>query len=60
LFLVVGVALTVPLYAFGVRRLLGLRLSPLQALIGGVAEWFGPGLCPAQTAFYPAIVRRRV
>ncbi len=36
LFLVVGVALTVPVYAFGVRRLLGLRLSPLRALIDGV------------------------
>jgi ubiquinone biosynthesis protein len=36
LFVVLGVALIVPLYAFGVRRLLGLRLSPLRALIGGI------------------------
>jgi ubiquinone biosynthesis protein len=32
---VLGAVLIVPLYAFGVRRLLGLRLSPLRALIGG-------------------------
>ena len=36
LFVVLGVVLIVPLYAFGVRRLLGLRLSPLRALIGGI------------------------
>ena len=33
---VVGIALTVFVFAFGVHRLLGLRLSPLRALIGGV------------------------
>lgn len=36
LFVVLGVVLIVPLYAFGVRRLLGLRLSPLRALTGGI------------------------
>ena len=36
LFVVLGVVLIVPLYAFGVRRLLGLRLSPLRALVGGI------------------------
>ena len=36
LFVVLGVVLIVPLYAFGVRRLLGLRLSPLRALIAGI------------------------
>jgi ubiquinone biosynthesis protein len=36
LFVVLGITLIVPLYAFGVRRLLGLRLSPLRALIGGI------------------------
>jgi len=36
LFVVLGVVLIVPLYSFGVRRLLGLRLSPLRALIGGI------------------------
>jgi ubiquinone biosynthesis protein len=35
LFLIVGAALAVPVYGFGVRRLLGIRLSPLRALIGG-------------------------
>jgi ubiquinone biosynthesis protein len=35
-FFVVGVVLTALLFAFGVRRLLGLRLSPLRALLGGV------------------------
>ena len=35
-FLVIGVALTVLVYAYGVRRLLGLRLSPQRALIGGL------------------------
>ena len=34
--LVIGVALTVPVYAFGVRRLLGLRLPPLRTLVAGV------------------------
>jgi ubiquinone biosynthesis protein len=32
----VGVVLTVLVYAFAVRRLLGLRLSPLRALLGGL------------------------
>jgi ubiquinone biosynthesis protein len=36
LFVVLAVLLTVPLYAFAVRRLLGLRLSPLRAWIGGL------------------------
>jgi hypothetical protein len=36
LFVVLGVALAVPVYAFGVRRMLGLRLSPLRALLGGI------------------------
>lgn len=35
-FVVIGVALTVALYAFVVRRLLGLRLSPPRTLIGGI------------------------
>jgi hypothetical protein len=33
---VIAVVLTVPVYAFAVRRLLGLRLSPMRALIGGI------------------------
>jgi ubiquinone biosynthesis protein len=33
---VIGVVLTVLVYAFAVRRLLGLRLSPLRALLGGL------------------------
>ncbi len=36
LFVVLAVALTVPVYAFAVRRLLGLRLSPMRATIGGL------------------------
>jgi hypothetical protein len=36
LLVVLGVVLIVALYAFGVRRLLGLRLSLPRALIGGV------------------------
>ncbi len=36
LFVVLAVVLTVPVYAFVVRRLLGLRLSPLRAWIGGL------------------------
>ena len=36
LFVVLAVVLTVPVYAFAVRRLLGLRLSPLRAWIGGL------------------------
>ncbi|HEY5430423.1 MAG TPA: hypothetical protein VIK04_15005 [Solirubrobacteraceae bacterium] len=35
-FVVVGFAITVVVYAYGVRRLLGLRLSPLRALLGGI------------------------
>lgn len=35
-FLVIGVGVSVLVYAYGVRRLLGLRLSPLRALIGGI------------------------
>ena len=35
-FVVVGVAVTVPVFAFGVRRLLGLRVSPLRWVIGGI------------------------
>lgn len=35
-FVVLAVVLTVPVYAFAVRRLLGLRLSPLRAWIGGL------------------------
>jgi uncharacterized membrane protein YhaH (DUF805 family) len=35
-FLVIGIALTAPVYAFGVRRLLGLRLPPLRTLVAGV------------------------
>jgi hypothetical protein len=35
LFVILAVVLTVPVYAFAVRRLLGLRLSPLRAWIGG-------------------------
>jgi ubiquinone biosynthesis protein len=34
-FVVIGVALTLLVYAYGVRRLLGLRVSPQRALIGG-------------------------
>jgi uncharacterized membrane protein YhaH (DUF805 family) len=33
---VIGVAVTVPVFAFGVRRLLGLRVSPLRWVIGGI------------------------
>lgn len=36
LFVLLAVALTVPVYAFAVRRLLGLRLSPMRATIGGL------------------------
>jgi hypothetical protein len=36
LFVVLAVVLTVPVYAFAVRRLLGLHLSPLRAWIGGL------------------------
>jgi len=36
LFVVLAVVLTVAVYAFAVRRLLGLRLSPLRAWIGGL------------------------
>jgi ubiquinone biosynthesis protein len=36
LFLVLALVLTVPVYGFAVRRLLGLRLSPLRAWIGGL------------------------
>ena len=36
LFVVLAVVLTVPVYAFAVRRLLGLRLSPVRAWIGGL------------------------
>jgi uncharacterized membrane protein YhaH (DUF805 family) len=36
LFVVLAVVLTVPVYAFAVRRLLGLRLSPPRAWIGGL------------------------
>ena len=36
LFVILAVALTVPVYAFAVRRLLGLRLSPMRATIGGL------------------------
>ena len=35
-FVVIGVAVTVPVFAFAVRRLLGLRVSPLRWLIGGI------------------------
>ena len=35
-FLVIGIALTAPAYAFGVRRLLGLRLPLLRTLVTGV------------------------
>ena len=35
-FVVIGVAVTVPVFAFGVRRLLGLRVSPLRWVIGGI------------------------
>jgi hypothetical protein len=33
---VIGVAVTVPVFAFGVRRLLGLRVSLLRWVIGGI------------------------
>jgi hypothetical protein len=36
LFVVIAVVLTVPVYAFAVRRLLGLRRSPLRAWLGGL------------------------
>ena len=35
-FLVIGIALTAPLFAFGVRRMLGLRLPLLRTLVAGV------------------------
>ena len=34
--LVIGAALTVPLFVFGVRRLMGVRLPALRTLIAGV------------------------
>ena len=44
MFVVLAVVLTVPVYAFAVRRLLGLRLSPLRAWIGGLIAlaWASP------------------
>jgi hypothetical protein len=36
MFVVLAVVLTVAVYAFAARRLLGLRLSPLRASIGGL------------------------
>jgi hypothetical protein len=36
LFVILAVLLTVPVYAFAVRQLLGLRLSPVRGWIGGL------------------------
>ena len=35
-----GIALTVLVFAFGVRRLLGLRLAPLRTLLAGLIAFF--------------------
>jgi hypothetical protein len=37
---VVGVVLTILVFAFGVRRLLGLRLAPLRTLLAGLIAFF--------------------
>ena len=35
-----GIALTVLVFAFGVRRLLGLRLAPVRTLLAGLIAFF--------------------
>src|SRR5579875_2030586 len=35
-----GVALTILVFAFGVRRLLGLRLAPVRTLLAGLIAFF--------------------
>ena len=37
---VIGVVLTILVFAFGVRRLLGLRLAPLRTLLAGLIAFF--------------------
>ena len=36
----IGVVLTILVFAFGVRRLLGLRLAPLRTLAAGLIAFF--------------------
>jgi ubiquinone biosynthesis protein len=55
-FVVVGVAVTVPVFAFGVRRLLGLRVSPLRWVIGGIVALAFAS--PIITAIGGSIVKR--
>ena len=55
-FVVIGVAVTVPVFAFGVRRLLGLRVSPLRWVIGGIVALAFAS--PIITAIGGSIVKR--
>ncbi len=55
-FVVIGVAVTVPLFAFAVRRLLGLRVSPLRWVIGGIVALAFAS--PIITAIGGSIVKR--
>ena len=55
-FVVIGVAVTVLVFAFGVRRLLGLRVSPLRWVIGGVVALAFAS--PIITAIGGSIVKR--
>jgi hypothetical protein len=60
LFVVIAAALTVPLYAFGVRRLLGLHVSPLRALVGGIvalacASPIITAIIPPKVSFLPGL-----
>jgi hypothetical protein len=58
-FVVIGVVLTALLFGFGVRRLLGLRLSPLRALLGGiVALACGSPIITAIGGRWPSTRRR--
>ena len=55
-FVVIGVAVTVLVFAFGVRRLLGLRVSPLRWVIGGIVALAFAS--PIITAIGGSIVKR--
>ena len=51
----IGVVLMVLVFAFGVRRLLGLRLAPLRTLVAGLIAFFAPAMSTAR----PGLIRRR-
>ncbi len=53
----IGVVLTVLVFAFGVRRLLGLRLSPLRTLIAALIALFSAS--PIITAMAGSAVSAR-